>query len=522
MTSQRPSVGVPPTCLAPHALAARAAQSPDAAAVIYVGGATVTNAELHHGAQALARQLASIGVGRGTHVATFIPNGPFAHLAFLALGWLTAAEVPLNAALTGPLLRHALDEAHVEVLLVSSQFVDRLSDLDLPSDLRAVVQIDGEPAPGTIPLASLAETDVELPGPIYRDIAAIMFTSGTTGPSKGVVFPWAVVYQFWSWLPDDGMGPTDRLYCALTMSHNSGRSAFNYAMVRGATVVARERFSGNEFWADVREHGCTIAALVGPMTQLLHSAPLDPADADNPLRTIITGPLIPEVEEFKRRFGVRIATSYGMTETGIVLSTGWDHGPAGNCGRPRPDYPWPEVRIVDEFDEPVAPGSVGELVVRTAEPWAMNVGYHGRPEATADAWRNGWFHTGDAFRVDDDGWYHLVDRLKDTIRRRGENISSFELEAIAGGHPDVIEAAAIGVPARLGEHDVLLVLEVADPASFDHNAYLAWVTPQVPRFMVPRYVEAVAALPRNATTQRVKKHDLRARGITSTARDFES
>jgi crotonobetaine/carnitine-CoA ligase len=162
---------------------------------------------------------------------------------------------------------------------------------------------------------------------------------------------------------------------------------------------------------------------------------------------------------------------------------------------------------------------VGELIVRSAEPWSLNAGYYQMPEKTALAWRNGWFHTGDAFRADADGWYYLVDRMKDSIRRRGENISSFEVETIVRGYPGVGDCAAIAVPAKLGEDEVMVVIETSDPRGFSPAALLEWLEPRMPRFMLPRYVELVAALPRNATTQRVKKHELRARGVTKATWD---
>ena len=195
--------------------------------------------------------------------------------------------------------------------------------------------------------------------------------------------------------------------------------------------------------------------------------------------------MIPEIDDFERRFGVRVATGYGQTETGMAVTTGWDHGPWANCGRIREDYPWPEVRIADEFDEPVPDGEVGELLVRSAEPWALNVGYHEMPEQTAAAWRNGWFHTGDAFRRDDDGWFYFVDRMRDAIRRRGENISSFEVETMVAEHPAVRECAAIGVPAPLGEDDVFVAVIVDDAAAFDPAELLAFLEPRMPRFMLP-------------------------------------
>jgi crotonobetaine/carnitine-CoA ligase len=510
-----------PTCLAPHAVARWAAATPSVVALEHVGGAALTYAELDRRARAWASALAARGVAPGDHVATMLPNTFDAHLTMLALGWLNAVEVPLNVAFTGRMLTYSLDHADATTLIVAPEFVAAVTAVadDLPVLQRSITLDDATRAALD---AGAADVGAALVGPQYRDVHSLMFTSGTTGPSKAVITPWAVMYQFWSWVPDDALGPGDGLYCAMPLFHNSGRSAFNYAMVRGARFVLRDRFSATSFWDDVRATGCVTAALVGPMTALLAAAAPGDDDGDTPLRNAILGPMIPDMEEFEARFGVRVATGYGQTETGMAVTTGWEHGPWQNCGRRREDYPWPEVRIVDEFDEPVAPGEVGELVVRSAEPWALNVGYYRMPEQTAAAWRNGWFHTGDAFRCDDEGWYYFVDRLRDTIRRRGENISSFEVETIVAEHPAVTECAAVGVPAELGEDDVLVAVIVSDTDAFEPAELLDFLGPRMPRFMLPRYVQVVDDLPRTEASMRVRKHELRARGVTAATWDREA
>jgi len=509
-----------PTCLAPHAVARGAATTPDAIALEHVDGARLTYTELDRRARAWAGALAALGIEAGDHVATMLPNTFDAHLAMLALGWLRAVEVPLNVAFTGRMLAYSLSHSDATTLVVAPEFRDDVAgvEADLPALARIVVLDD----------ATRSELDagtadrVELVGPEYRDVHSLMFTSGTTGPSKAVITPWAVMYQFWSWVPDDALDAGDGLYCAMPLFHNSGRSAFNYAMARNGRFVMRDRFSATEFWNDIRATGCVTAALVGPMTALLHAAPAKDDDADTPLRNAILGPMIPEIAEFEQRFDVRVATGYGQTETGMAVTTGWDHGPWANCGRVREDYPWPEVRIADEFDEPVADGEVGELLVRSAEPWALNVGYYRMPEQTAAAWRNGWFHTGDAFRRDGDGWFYFVDRLRDTIRRRGENISSFEVETMVAEHPAVRECAAIGVPAALGEDEVMVAVIVDDAEAFDPAELLEFLTPRMPRFMLPRYVEVVDELPRTEASMRVRKHELRNRGVRATTWDRDA
>jgi crotonobetaine/carnitine-CoA ligase len=522
MTKQaRPTVGLPRTALGPHALADWAARAPNRTAVRHADGEERSYAELDRSARQWATSLGENGIAPGTHVASFLPNGFDAQIVWLALGWLRAIEIPLNTGLRGALLRHALVASDSEILVTTRTLLERVKEIEheLPT-LDRILLVDGEGGdtesrrrvvdlrPGV-----RDASPAELPGPEYRDIAAILFTSGTTGPAKPVLVPWAVIYQNWAWAPEDAIAEGEFAYCAMPMFHNSGRSALNGCLVRGGSFVFREQFSGTHFWDDVRRNDCRLASLVGPMTALLYAAPPREDDADNPLRGILTGPLIPEIERFKERFGLRVVTGYGQTEIGVAVTTNWDHGPWSNCGRKRTDYPWTEVRVVNENDEPLGPGEVGELVVRTAEPWALNAGYYKMPEATAEAFRNGWFHTGDAFHYDEDGWFYLVDRMNDAIRRRGENISSFEVESVVVGHPDVIECAAVSTPAELGEDEVRVVLIARDAASFDPAELVAWLEPRMPRYMLPRYVDVVDALPRNETTGRIKKHELRASGI---------
>jgi crotonobetaine/carnitine-CoA ligase len=251
--------------------------------------------------------------------------------------------------------------------------------------------------------------------------------------------------------------------------------------------------------------------------------PPEPTDADTPLENVFMGPLIPQVEEFKARFGVRVGTGFGMSEVGVPLgSDGFDLANGTSCGRVRQGPPHYEVRIVDEHDEPVPVGTVGELVVRSGDPWVITPGYFNQPARTAEAWRNGWFHTGDAFRCDEDGNYYFVDRIKDAIRRRGENISSFEVEALVNQHPDVQECAAVAVPSELGEDEIKVVVVAAGDGSVDPAELLAFLEPRMPKFMLPRYVEVIAGLPKTDATFRTRKVELRDAGVTATTWDREA
>ncbi len=511
--------------LAPHAVARWAGERPDAIAVERIEGGSRTYGEMLAESQRWASAFAACGVESGTHVATMLANGFDALDAWLALGWVRAVEVPLNTAYTGHMLRYALAQADVTMIVIGAEFIDRLIPLLDELPLLAKVVVVGGDAP-TLYLSRdefLAGHEPRaFAGPRSSDIAAIIYTSGTTGPSKGVMVPWACAYQMWSWVPPETLCPGEGLYSAFQPFHIAGKSVNISCFVRGGRLVLRDKFSASNFLDDVRRFDCRAACVVGPMTALLHAQPRTPGDADNPLRSILLGPMIPEIDDFEERFGVRTATCYGMTEIGAPVNTSFDHGPWQTCGRERSDYPWTEVRLVDEFDVEVAVDQVGEMIVRSEVPWALNAGYYNMADKTAEAWRNGWFHTGDAFKRDDQGNYFFVDRMKDAIRRRGENISSFEVENAVLEHPDVVDCSAIGVPAQYGEDEVMVIVVAKDRSTFDPSALVAWLDARMPRFMVPRYVDVVDDLPRNETSLRVKKMELRSAGITATTWDREA
>jgi crotonobetaine/carnitine-CoA ligase len=517
--------------LAPHALAHWAEATPDGIAIEHVDGQSLTFATLFEESLVFADALSRLGVAQGTHIATMLPNFFDAHRTLLGIGWLRGVEVPLNNAYTGRMLEHALITADVTFMVTTAEFAGRLVDIaaSLPL-LETVVIIDGPAATG-LPCRVIgrhefldgASPATGLEGPSYHDTASLLFTSGTTGPSKAVITPWAVVHQFWSFPPEDFIEPGEGLFCALPLFHNSGRAAFNFTLVRGARLIIRDKFSATHVWDDVRKTNATVLALVGPLTSLVYSAEPTDRDTDNPVHTVVCGPMIPEIEDFKQRFGVEVMTCYGQTESGIPLATDQDHGPWANCGKPRLDYPWTEVRVVNQFDEPVGPGVVGELVVRSAEPWSLNIGYYKMPEATAEAWRNGWFHSGDGFTYDEDGWYYFVDRMRDTIRRRGENISSYEVEVMVGEHPGVIECAAIGVAGEHGDDECLAFVIARDPERFDPAELIQFLAGRMPHYMIPRYIEVVDGdLPRNETSMRVRKFELRSRGLSDRSWDRQA
>jgi crotonobetaine/carnitine-CoA ligase len=506
---------------APHAVSRWAGSHPDRLALRHVDGRTLTYRELDEEGRRWADGLGRLGVGAGHHVGTFLPHDFDGFRALLAVARHCAVEVPLNTAYVGGMLRHALTLAEVVTLVTTTELAARLEPMadELP-DLRTVVLVD-DPDGSGFPFAGapwrvvgreelLAGTvPLDLPGPEEWDLAALIFTSGTTGPSKAVRMPWGQVHHLWGWCPEDAFEEGEALFSAFPLFHISGRGAFNVAMARGGTLAMRDKFSISSFWDDIRTTGAVSAGLVGPLTGLIYAQPPSPRDRDHPLRTVVLGPMIPEMEDFEQRFGVKVCAGFGQTEIGCPIVTGWDHGPWANSGKPAVNDAGFEARIVDEHDQPVGPGVVGELVVRARAPWRLNLGYHNNPEATAHAWRNGWFHTGDAMMTDEEGRFYFVDRMKDAIRRRGENISSFEVEAAVGEHPDVVECAALGVRMDHADEEVMVVVIVRDPDRFDPAELIRFLVPRMPRFMVPRFVAVVDDFPRSETTARVRKEELR-------------
>jgi crotonobetaine/carnitine-CoA ligase len=257
--------------------------------------------------------------------------------------------------------------------------------------------------------------------------------------------------------------------------------------------------------------------LLGAMIPFLMKAPPTPRDRDHCLRQAVMVPLAEDAAEFTARFGVDIYTVFNMTEISCPILSERNPDAPKTCGRVRAGF---EARVVDDHDMEVPHGTVGELMVRADDPWTMNHGYNANPEATARAWRNGWFHTGDAFRRDEVGNFFFVDRMKDAIRRRGENISSFEVEVEIGAHPKVRETAVVGVPSEFGEDEVMAIVAPVPGGEIDPVEIISFLTPRLPHFMVPRYIRFMADLPKTPT-QKIEKHLLRQQGITEDTWDRE-
>jgi crotonobetaine/carnitine-CoA ligase len=472
--------------------------------------------------QRAASGLRRLGVRQGSHVVCWMPNRREAVLCWLAANYLGAVHVPFNTGYRGRLLQHAIELSDATVMLAHASLLPRLTDIQT-AGLRDIIVVGGT-APAVERIRShnveVLERDAraEPERPVEPwDPNCIMLTSGTTGPSKAVI---STYIQSWcgSTLGMHYFGPDDRVLANLPLFHVSGAGAVMDRLIKGGTCVLVDGFSPTGFLDTVRGFRVTGGCLVGAMTQFLLRQPASDRDRTHTLRNVITVPWNQDSLAVAQRYGLQMHTAFNMTELSVPLLSAANPTLIGTCGRPRAGI---EARVVDANDLEVPHGESGELILRASRPWEFSPGYYRNPEATAATWRNGWFHTGDAFRRDADGNYFFVDRLKDAIRRRGENISSFEVEAEALCHPAVLEAAVIPVPSTDSEDEVMIVLTLNAGQELDPHDLLRFLEARLAHFMLPRYVRVVGEMPKTPTAK-VEKHRLRAEGITPDTWDREA
>lgn len=502
----------------PNMLFDRAQSMPDRPFIEEVGGARVSFAEFLDLVARRMTAFARLGVSRGSRVAVFVPQSIEAHAIWQALAWLGAWEVPINNEYHGDMLAYVLNDSRATTLAVSAEFWPVVAAVAGRLDvLKDVLVFDGPVAAESAPLAVAPFDPGTPPHPACRrppsleagDVATVIYTSGTTGPSKGVILPWGEFYtalDIYGCLKDG----SDALYAPFPINHMSGKvPLFDMAALAGR-MVTRRRFSTGAFWSDVRAHRCTGTILLGGTAHFLNNQPPAPGERVHAMRKVVMVPVMQDYRKFEDRFGVAVMTIYGMSECGFPFISP-DEGlvNAASCGRLRPGW---QVRIVDERDEDVPVGEAGELLVRCDQPNSLMIGYLDRPEETANAMRGGWFHTGDAMKADAAGNYYFVDRIKDAIRRRGENISSFEVETFVARFPGIVECAAVAVPSETGEDEIKIACVTAEGTGLDFESLARFCEEKMPPFMVPRYFEHLPALP-YTPTNKVRKKDLRSAGI---------
>ncbi|HWS73633.1 MAG TPA: AMP-binding protein [Quisquiliibacterium sp.] len=517
---------IPPSdeCVLRPMLDKWADRTPDKVFVVFEDGEQWTYAETRERVRSRARALRSLGVKQGEHVLVWLPNGPECLVSWFAINYLGAVYVPINTAYRGGVLEHAISVSDARLGIVHAELLPRLESLRL-SSLATVVSLHGAPSValpgitllGADALAGAPDVSLDLEREIEPwDTQCIIFTSGTTGPSKGVMTSYLQLHESGKGFPL--ANASDRHMVPLPLFHAGSTIPIYLMLELGASFVLVSAFRTDEFWQVIERTGTTSLILLGVMAGFVVKRPAAEDPKASPLRWVMAVPLDDDGIEFGRRFKVDVATTFNMTEVSCPLVSGINPTLPGSCGGPRAGV---EARLVDENDCEVAVGEIGELIVRTDTPWAMNSGYYKSPEATARAWRNGWFHTGDAFRKDAQGNYFFVDRMKDAIRRRGENISSFEVESEVIAHPAIRECAAVAVASEIAEDEVLVAVSLGEGSTLDPAELIGFLRDRMAHFMIPRYVRIMDELPKTPT-QKVQKHLIRKEGITADTWDREA
>ncbi|MBX9588029.1 MAG: AMP-binding protein [Hyphomonadaceae bacterium] len=476
------------------------------------------------GAQAarVAGALCELGVERGDRVCVMLPNGVELFQTWFGIQHLGAVAVPINTAYRGDLLTHVLNDSGAALLVIDAELLDRVAFVqgDLKHLTRVVVASSLSAFPGVGetrfdnvafahlingPSLSLADVD-------DRDPAAILYTSGTTGPSKGAV----LCHRGLLLMADNhrrqcDIGRETVCYTSLPLFHAIALVLSSHgALSAGASVVVGKRFSASRFWSEIRQSQAEYASITGSIAQILFKQAPNAEDREHRLRTVYAVPAPAAIHsQFEDRFGVTFIEAYGATDGQVVAYTPRGMRRPGSCGKVIEGF---ELKVVDDFDEPIGPGKVGEIVYRGKAPYMMALGYHNNPAATAEAHRNSWFHSGDLGYLDEEGFLHFVDRKKDSLRRRGENVSSYDVEKVFNDHPAVFESAAVAVPSDLDEDEIKIVLVLRPDARAEPADMIKWCEPRLAYFMVPRYVEFVEELPKTPNGK-VLKYQLRKTGV---------
>lgn len=499
------------------------AERPDKIALIEQQGRRMTYAELRTAAIRVGSAIRGAGVQRQEPVLIMLDNHSDLVLAWAGLGVSATIAVPINTAYKGEMLRYVINQCGAKVAIVEAEYCERIAQVaDGLMDLETVY-VRG--AGGVLParfarrdFTELLEADpADLDPPHVSEIACIIYTSGTEGPSKAVLCPHGHAFQT-SASYTFQTTPEDVVLVVLPLFHAGGLFAGVLNALRGGATAVIGSFSASRFWDEVRSFGCTQTLLIGAMVDFLWKAPASASDRDHPMRNITVVPAMPYMAEFAERFDVSVASSYGQSETGATCISTAEEAQPFLCGYPRPVF---EVRIFDDDDAEVAPHVNGEIVVRPLEPWSVFRGYHGDLLATVTATRNQWIHTGDLGHMNERGQVFFVDRKKDALRRRGENVSSMEVEKYLLEHADIAQAAIVSVPSEHLEDDIKAVVVLVAGAAFDPEALLHDLYDRLPYFMVPRYYEAIDELPLTPSGK-VAKVELRKRGVTAQTWDCEA
>jgi crotonobetaine/carnitine-CoA ligase len=505
-------------------LRARAMAVPEHPLVI-ASGRTHSYADVAQSAERIARSFIACGCQKGDRIAVLSGNTVEYVRAWLGLELAGLLHVPINTAYKRDFLAYIIEHSGARALVLEPSLLNTLltargalggvEAVILTSDRmpKGVQELGVAKVFGWSEFLSLGQSSIALPDVEPSDIAGIMYTSGTTGRSKGALMPHLAKVV----MADEtgaalGITASDTMYTCLPLFHGNARLCTVLCAINaGASVGLGRRFSASRFWAEVRDCAATEFNALGSLLYMLMAQPETPGDRTHGVRIAFAAPAPADIlYRFERRFGVTLIEGYGQTETKNVSFNPREARRPGSIGKPTPTS---IVAIVDPDGHQVSPGEVGEIVYRPTQPDIMNRGYYRDPEATLAAMKDLWWHTGDLGFQDLDGYLYFVDRSKDALRRRGENISSQEVESVLLAHPDVLEAAAVSVASDVGEDEVMAVLCAVKGSTLDWPEFFRFCDDRLPYFMVPRYYRIADALPHTANGK-IRKNDLRAIGVT--------
>lgn len=482
----------------------------------------ITYKELYRRIAQSARGFSELGIQTEDKVCVMLDNSPEYLDVWFGLTSIGAILVPINVHLKGEGLQYILSHSDCKAIVLDDMYLDRIRPClsSLPKNVKIIIHSMDQCSPDmdeyiklkdviTHPESTLPSLD--FPG---TAVNSILYTSGTTGPPKGVMLSHAAYVNSAKEFAERmaGVRKDDILFTTLPLFHiNAQAHTVLGGIHANATIALSKKFSASRFWDEVRFHHATIFNSLGSMIPILCKQPEKENDHDNPARITVCA-ATPEKfwKQFEERFKIKIVEGYGLTETtGFCVSNPLDEGRIPSIGKP---FPFAEIKIADENGKRLQTGEVGEIFIRSLKKHAFMEGYYKAPEKTKEAMLDGWFRTGDLGCADEHGYIYFRDRLKQCIRRRGENISSWEVEKVINAHPKVLESAAVGVPSDVGEEDVKVYVILKDGEKLPHAELIKWCEDRMAYFMVPRYVQYIHSLPKTAT-ERIQKFKLKEEGI---------
>lgn len=500
--------------------------------ILQFGDEAISFRQLNVAINMAANGFRQLGVDEGQNVAVMLPNCAEHLYCWFGLNRIGAVDVPINTAQRGASLAYQIDYADCVGIVVHQEYLEHIDKIidQLPKlEFLVVVGFSQKAVESPIfsKLKSLSysefsdqpETCVEALI-CFKDLSSILYTSGTTGRSKGVMMSHHYWYQAsMSLVEFCRINNEDVLYTAMPFFHSAARAMTVLpAILADAKAVIVERFSARQMFSDVRRWNCTVVNYIGGMVSILMKQDEKIDDWDNPVRLMVGAAAPIQLwDAFQKRFDVRLLELYGATECLFNLVNPYDERRAGSCGKPINGY---RVKLVDDNDEEVAPGEVGEVIVQPESMYLGTAGYYKMPSESMELMKNFWFHTGDLARQDEDGYFYYADRKKQAIRRRGENISSFEVEGVINEHDSVLESCVVGVPSDLGEEDVKAIVVLKDGHTLEYSELIEWCKARMAYFCVPRYIAYRDSLPKTPS-DRVEKYKLKDEGVTDDCWDVE-